>query len=374
MEGKRCNPFAITGNPVAVGTGLVALDVVVADDRQDDRRYFAGGTCGNVLTILSYLGWDAYPVARFNSDPAARQVLADLTRWGVKLDFAKTRPAGDTPIIIEKIRHRPDGTTSHRFSFTCLDCGAWLPGYKAVIHQAALEVAAKMRAPKVFFMDRVSRGAIILAKASAAKGAVVIFEPSGVGEPRLFREALAVAHVLKYSNERMNELSGLQAATGPSIVIETLGSEGLRYQSAFPNNRTSAWQHISARKPIAVADAAGAGDWCTAGLVHALCQSGMKGLKEATGDELQAGLDFGQALAAWKCEFQGPRGGMYYVNKKVFILEVSQILAGQREKTNRSGNNKQHGAKAECLSPCCASKHRNGRKLKNTRPVERTSK
>lgn len=47
----------------------------------------------------------------------------------------------------------------------------------------------RLPAAEVFFFDRVSRGALQLAKASSERGAVVVFEPSGVGDPNLFREA-----------------------------------------------------------------------------------------------------------------------------------------------------------------------------------------
>jgi sugar/nucleoside kinase (ribokinase family) len=59
------------------------------------------GTCGNVLSILAYLGWDAFPIARLNSDSASQRVKADMKRWGVKLDFASCPPTTHTPIIIQ---------------------------------------------------------------------------------------------------------------------------------------------------------------------------------------------------------------------------------------------------------------------------------
>src|SRR5690606_31370429 len=58
------------GGPLVVGTGLIALDVVLDDNEPDRQRCYAGGTCGNVLTILSYLGWLAVPVSRIRRDRA----------------------------------------------------------------------------------------------------------------------------------------------------------------------------------------------------------------------------------------------------------------------------------------------------------------
>src|SRR4051794_26004402 len=64
----------VIGNarPVAAGTGLVALDVVYSGDTAEPLGRWAGGTCGNVLTILSCLGWSSYPVARLADNAPAR--------------------------------------------------------------------------------------------------------------------------------------------------------------------------------------------------------------------------------------------------------------------------------------------------------------
>src|ERR1700730_15920896 len=91
--------------PHVVGTGLVALDMVLSADREarGSLQCFAGGTCGNVLTVLSYLGWKASPVGRFSPGPAAERVLADLRRWNVSTDLLSVDADGSTPIIIQRI-------------------------------------------------------------------------------------------------------------------------------------------------------------------------------------------------------------------------------------------------------------------------------
>ena len=75
-------------HPSVFGAGLIALDLVANADSSSSFRAQAGGTCGNVLTALAYLGWNSYPIARLNDDAASRVVRADLTRWGVHLDHA----------------------------------------------------------------------------------------------------------------------------------------------------------------------------------------------------------------------------------------------------------------------------------------------
>ena len=104
----------------AVGTGLIALDVVYAPD--EEPRTWAGGTCANVLAILAYLGWQAYPVGRLAGDPAGELVAKDLDRWDVRLDYLRIGSEAPTPVIVERISLTREGHPIHRFSFRCPEC------------------------------------------------------------------------------------------------------------------------------------------------------------------------------------------------------------------------------------------------------------
>jgi len=328
---KNDNLFDVSGAPTVLGTGLLALDVVINHVTDAPRKVFAGGTCGNVLTILSYLGWLARPVARMNGDAASRHVLSDLKRWGVQTDLCKCHPTGDTPIVIHNIRRAQSGHSVHRFSFTCPNCGAWLPGFKALTKSAVELVVGKVPRTNVFFFDRLSRAAVNLAKTYAQRGSLIVFEPCGLGDPKLFREVLPHVHILKYSNERLNEMSGLHFAHSPLLMIETLGSEGLRYRSTIPSCQTSGWQSLDAFEVANVRDTAGAGDWCTAGIIH-LLGADAASFMNTSPEALRQVLAFGQALAAWNCQFEGARGGMYLMDKRTFHRQINGILLGESHK------------------------------------------
>jgi sugar/nucleoside kinase (ribokinase family) len=317
--------FAVTTpSPILIGTGLIALDVMISGESEKPSGRWTGGTCGNVLTILSYLGWASYPVARLNGDDASKQVLRDFKNWGVHLQFAKTGPGAETPIVIHKIRKNAAGRAVHRFSLNCPYCGAFLPTYRAVLGAAAEQIITRLKTPQVFFFDRVSRGALTLAKACAAKGALIVFEPSAAGDAKLFREALALTHILKYANQRVHNFREFLSQSRPLLEIETLGEEGLRYRRG--TSRTTEWQQLEVLKAASVKDTAGAGDWCTAGIIHCLGQGGLAGFEKTGADALRDGIRFGQALAAWTCGFEGARGGMYKRDKHAFETEVGAIL------------------------------------------------
>jgi fructokinase len=320
-------------SPTVAGTGLLALDIVFNAESHDHLECYAGGTCGNVLAILSYLGWKSLPVSRLAADSAANHILEDLHQWKVSTDFVSLESDGSTPIIIQRIGRRASGQPYHSFSWRCPICGGYLPGYKPVLAGVAQEVAKRLPALQVFFFDRVSRGSLHLAKKLAESGSIVFFEPSGIGDPALFREAWSLSHVIKYSHERLRDIADLDLRPterqGVLLEIETLGEDGLRYRSRLARSRNKTWTNVPAFPVADLKDAAGSGDWCTAGLLSKLARTGLAGLRKTTSAALNEALRYGQALAAWNCGFEGARGGMYEVDLATFHDQVEQILEGE---------------------------------------------
>lgn len=295
--------------PTILGTGLVALDLVVSADPTSPIKSWAGGTCGNVLSIMASLGWDSFPIARMNGDAASTRVKADFQRWGVRLDLVDCGPAVSTPIIVQEIRTAANGRATHRFSWSCLQCGGWLPSFKPVTRAAVERVRPHVPDASVFFFDRVSRAALDVAAQAAEEGAIVMFEPSGRGDEKQFKEALEIAHIVKYADQRMANLAS-NASGNLRLEIQTLGEAGLRFR--LPKNRRNAeWRTMKAVSADTVIDACGSGDWCTAGLLAKLAPNGLAGLDQANVSAINGALRYGQELAAWNCAFEGARGGMY---------------------------------------------------------------
>ena len=90
---------------------------------------------------------------------------------------------------------------------------------------------------------------------------------------------------------------------------------------------------MGALKPLAFKDAAGAGDWCTAGILSRLARGGLTGFRRISFEKLQDALRYGQALAAWNCGFEGARGGMSHVDQHTFKRQVEAILSGSETAT-----------------------------------------
>ena len=322
--------------PKVIGTGLIALDLVVGPDPDTPVRSWAGGTCGNVLSILAYLGWDAYPVARMNDDVASDRVRADMKRWGVRLDWANCAPTTHTPMIVQEIRRKRDGRPSHRFSWSCPHCGTWLPPFKAITVDAVEKVKPAIAGASVFFLDRLSRGTLALAAEASSRGALVVFEPSSKSTDKLMAEAIALAHVVKYADHRLPGICGV-VASGSTVLLEvqTLGVQGLRYRHRLCRD-VSRWMRLKAVSAPRLADTCGAGDWCTAGLIARTAVGGQEGFRRAGARGVRAALRYGQALAAWNCGFEGARGGMYAVSRRAFSSQVTRTLNGRLNRISNS--------------------------------------
>jgi sugar/nucleoside kinase (ribokinase family) len=303
------------------GTGFIPLDIVYRDDAPRRLRATTGGTCGNVMAILAFLGWESFPIARHDHGAIAQRIKDDLQVSGVRTDFLNVGPVAVPPVVVQRIFSKPRGGKTHSFSWTCPGCGLPLPTYKPVLAKQVPEIMEQLPKVKAFFFDRVSRAALNLAQNVSEAGGVVIFEPSMIGEPRLFTEALSTCHIFKYSQERITNVNELRGAVNPLIEIETLGSAGVRYRLG-----KKAWIEMGAYSIASPIDTSGAGDWFTAGVIHGLCQSGTKGLFKVPDRRIKQAIKLGQAMATWNCQFPAARGGMYGADWKGWKSSILHVL------------------------------------------------
>ena len=311
------------------GAGLIALDLVIGSNPETPVRCWAGGTCGNVLSILAYFGWDAYPVARMNGDVASERVRTDMASWGVHLDWTTCTPTTHTPIIVQEIRRGQDGRSKHRFSWSCPYCGKWLPPFKAITVDAVERIKPVLAGASVFFLDRLSRATLTLAAEASACGAVVVFEPSSKARDKLMAEAIALAHIVKYADDRLAGICGVMADDSAVLLeVQTLGEQGLKYRHRLGRGASN-WMHLKALPSPRHADACGSGDWCTAGLIAKAAVGGQEGLRHAGARGIRNALRYGQALAAWNCGFEGARGGMYAVSRDAFKDQITNLINGR---------------------------------------------
>jgi len=294
-------------HPVIIGTGLIALDIILPDS--GDVHYLAGGTCGNLLAIMSHLGWIAKPISRIGQDRAAQVVKRDLEGWAVDTTYLGVEPIARTPVIVEKLRKDANGIPFHTFSFYCPNCHRRFPSYQPVPLKALTPDIFEQISCQVLFIDRVAPSSVALARKAAEEGAVIYFEPSSRGEDKNFTSLLNLATIVKYSHDRIDDL-GLTRSSSILLEIQTLGRGGIRFRAKI-GEFDRGWNHLQAEPVKQLVDTAGSGDWFSAGLIAALCSKGISSLRNANNRQILSAMTTGQALAAWNCGFVGARGGMY---------------------------------------------------------------
>jgi len=325
------SPSLVNTAPISVGAGFLALDLLlIGNDRVRANEKYAGGSCGNVLSILSHLAWNSYPVVRLGTDCLAQNVLDDLEHCGVKTEFVFRSDTGVTPVVVVRIAERRDGSIGPRFEWKHPESGEWLPRYRPFPKRKAQEVAPELPDAKVFYFDRAEQSALVMATAMREKGAVVFFEPSSCKDDNLFTECLAVSDIVKYSAERIGRIPRNPVSRSPRLEIQTLGSKGLRYRLKMGTTSPGEWRTMPAFALDCLVDSTGCGDWCSAGVIHKLCQDGRTDFLELDEETIEDGLCYGQALAALNCQYRGARGPMYHLSARAFADRLQSILSASK--------------------------------------------
>jgi len=307
------------------GTGLVSLDVLLALEGDGKVPVYAGGTCGNVLSILSYFGWNSFPCARIGNDSVAKALLADLRQCGVREDFLVVDEKAATPLIVQRNRRQANGDIRHAFVWQCPNCGTFLPMFRPPVRLAAAQMLERLPRQDVFFFDRVAPAAVALAEASAKRKALVVFEPQRqASDNKAFVRALRSADVVKYSFERIRKLARPRGWR-PRLEIQTLGSAGLRYRLES-DRRWSVMEAIAAESDVR--DTSGAGDWTTAGILEMFVAEGL-GFAASKRMQIERSIRFGQAMAAINCGYEGARGAMYALSAQEIRDRAQRLLRGK---------------------------------------------
>lgn len=290
----------------------------------------AGGSCGNVLTILSYFGWDSYPFTRLGKGSMVDIVLDDLKRWNVNTNHLIRTNTNSVPVVIEKIDLTKNPPT-HSFSFKCPCCGNFLPRFQPITLKQYSELLPNIsKIPNIFYFDRITPSILKMVENFASNGTLIFFEPQVIKDSKEMRKAIKLSNILKYSNQRNDEdidiKDIIKLNSIPELEIITLGQNGLKYRRNESN-----WNYINSYPIINIKDTAGAGDWCTAGIINHLARNSLKSFQNCDDKDIEYGLKYGQALSAINCSFFGARGVMYHIKLNDLNSYVLQMIESHQE-------------------------------------------
>lgn len=261
-----------------IGSGQYNLDTIVVRDYPEwpQMRPFTdkvvleevGGTCGNVMSILAWMGWDAKPIACLDDSPQGLKIKDDLKRYGCDCRYVTNTPGGGTTLLL--CTHKKTAEGEHVMSVRAgSPGGSRFPKrhFLRARDEAPAFLESLDEAPAVFFFDDPAAGNRMLAKGLRERGSLIYFEPSRLVSNADF-EAVAVSDIIKFSEENIPDVSFTEAYQD-KVFIQTMGPKGVRFKY-----KGKPWKVIEAEPVECVVDTEGAGDWFTASLINNLAESG----------------------------------------------------------------------------------------------------
>lgn len=323
-----------------VGAGLVTLDIII-NNSDKNPIFSAGGTCGNVLAGLSFLGWKSTPISRAGMDLASQILVQDLLDNGVNVEYITHEEKVSTPRIVEKLNSN-GVSAKHSFLLRCPTCNTYLPRFRSPKLKIIDGIISKKHLnPDVYLFDRITPSTLKLASKYRESGTLIFFEPINLKSTDDLKEAFKLSHIVKYADiqkkKRFKELANDQIlkkiiSFGPTLVIKTLGKYGL----SFLNGNKNKTQYRESFKINRIYDSCGAGDWCTVGLLfylHELARNNNISLLETleSNDLINSALSFGQILASLSCMFIGARGLSNSIDAKKIIEIVHTHMIKNNE-------------------------------------------
>lgn len=321
--------------PLIIGSGLVVLDIIL---NNGDRNpiFKAGGTCGNVLAGLSYMGWDSAAIARSGADSAGKLMLRDLSAGGVNVTSVTRESVVKTPRIVERLKS--EGTSpKHTFLLRCPVCNSYLPRFQSPTLEMVEPIISNHSTPAVFFFDRISPAILRLAQKYRDLGSLIFYEPNNLKNLKDIERVISLCHVIKYSGVETNAVpptmdDHILKKLNPPLIVKTLGKDGIM----FSLSKSDVWHYQKGVNVDKLWDTCGAGDWCTVGLLYYLNELAESKNTLIT-DVLKSytlvnrTLQRAQLLSALSCGFVGARGLSDAVAIDNLTLAVTFCVTGKTD-------------------------------------------
>lgn len=324
-----------------IGAGLVTADIVQCCDARWRPQpvapfYTGGGTVGNILSYLSEFGHDCAIAGIVGPDEMGAVLNQDLKAFGVRTDQIISRRGVSTRRIGHLISVKGRNQGAHKFIMRCFRCKQQFPKVPVPSEEEMDgRLYEEIGAETLLVIDRANNFTLELARRTAAKKGLVLFEPGHF--PRgsnIISELMAHVDILKYSEElirREKNFEELLLEKQPRLrlIVETRGTGGVKI--IVPRrNREIRLNTTYEMRDMKILDSSGAGDAFTAGF---LMNIGLEGLRDVDGldpERLEVGINHGQAIGALACLFHGSKGLLYAKTKEEITVAVESIIESRK--------------------------------------------
>ena len=264
-----------------------------------------GGTAGNVMTILAWMGWHTLPAARLDDSEVGFQLKADMEAYGCDTRLVSNAPDGSTTILDIIHKTGRDGKPKTAYMAHSPRGGRFVNHRFWTLKQAQELFDSLEEMPDVFFFDRCAPGNILLAQLFHEHGVLVYYEPN---EPvdRNFLRAVAASDIVKFSNEKHPDVSFTEGFTD-KLFIQTLNEKGLRFKL-----RSEGWITIPPEQNPNAVDGEGAGDWTTSAFINEMGHHRMLTFDRIHLPNVTHCLEEAQRVASQSVSYIGAKGLIHH--------------------------------------------------------------
>ena len=298
-----------------LGAGNIGLDIIFQREYPEGfdiakkRNPFVdkliaeevGNTCGNVMTMLPYLGVDTFPIGHFDDSEQGLKITASLHHYGADTRFVQNSPNGGTTLMT--CIHKLDQNGHHAMSHRATAPNSRFPKRKLMRKD---EVQAFLKqldfTPDAYFFDTAEAGPRELAVALKQQGVLVYFEPENDKEQKKFLRCVEASDIIKFSGTRITDLAFVDQYRD-KLFIRTSGSRGMEF-----NLKGMGWKHIEPVPNSNEVDWEGAGDWTTSVILAELCKRGKTGIAQLTEEDVAEVLKKAAAIASRSVSYMTSKG------------------------------------------------------------------
>lgn len=307
-----------------LGIGFNCVDIIRTNKNE---TLTAGGTCTNVLAILSSLGIETTLMSpNYYENKNFKLFIDDITNKNINHVLFKKTTLPFSIVI------QDNSCKDHKFITTCPKCGESTINTISFNEHDAKKYVHVLNNVDFLYCDRFSQGIKYFVKICHDKGITTFYEPNNCRFYNTQLSAIKNFDIVKFSSSRINEKTAekLRLDLGDSrtkLIIVTLGNNGLKF-SVRQNNVLSDW--IEIKKPFEndVVDSSGAGDCLTAALIYSILSTQIYDEKKYNISWLQEVLYKAQIISSINCNCLGAQGFLYNdkaLEKACAILKANKF-------------------------------------------------
>jgi fructokinase len=310
--------------PSILGIGFSCLDIIKT---QNNEIFLPGGTCANVLAVLSSLNWDSMLIKSSYNDKWSEYIDLKLTELGMTI-FNYNSLHKNTPRIIQI-----NNNNKHSFLTKCPICKRKLidiitPTVNKIIGDENIDFSKF----DILFYDRISESSKYLSSVAKKYDKWTFYEPNGYRTYNQLLNNISRANIVKFSSERIPlkiankiiyDLNSMARST--KLIIVTDAEKGINYSYSI-NHMFFDFKIVKIKRFSDIIDSSGAGDWLTAGFIYKFIKNYQKVTDNINDDIIIASIQYGHKLSKISCAHIGALGALIRYDDNEIIKQNKECI------------------------------------------------